>query len=372
MFLMGLLVTILFQTASATQVAPYFYTWGGAKYNSLSQARRDSTLDNAVYAFGITNGSCALDGSITEALSDIKSYISSGGKLTISFGGANGTYVETACTSENQLFNLIDKVIQQTGTQKLDFDIEGNQLFNVAATQRRTHVLARLQAKYPSLYLSLTLPVSPTGLPSAELNLIKSTVAGGVNINIINIMTMDYESNSNAMGKLSIQSAQNTVKQLATVYNTKSISELYAMLGITPMIGTNDDRTTFSLADAKLVSDFAKQNGVGLISYWAFNRDHEQRQAGSTDLNADSGVVQSDFEYYKIFKTASDAQKIQPPTPSPDPTQTCTSTNWVRGKYYAKGSIVKYTNGKLYIAKYRNPGYSPTNIYYWSPYSCSR
>jgi len=44
---------------------------------------------------------------------------------------------------------------------------------------------------------------------------------------------------------------------------------------------------------------------------------------------------------------------------------------WVAGKYYAVGSIVTYKNGKAYIAKYANPGYDPTiSTYFWSEYGC--
>ena len=44
---------------------------------------------------------------------------------------------------------------------------------------------------------------------------------------------------------------------------------------------------------------------------------------------------------------------------------------WVAGKYYAAGSIVTYKTGKAYIAKYANPGYDPTiSTYFWSPYGC--
>jgi hypothetical protein len=43
---------------------------------------------------------------------------------------------------------------------------------------------------------------------------------------------------------------------------------------------------------------------------------------------------------------------------------------WVQGQSYATGSVVSY-NGKLYRAKYANPGYNPTiSTYYWAPAAC--
>nr|WP_229698707.1 glycoside hydrolase family 19 protein [Wenjunlia tyrosinilytica] len=50
---------------------------------------------------------------------------------------------------------------------------------------------------------------------------------------------------------------------------------------------------------------------------------------------------------------------------------TCNHPNWVAGKSYATGDIVKYTDGKLYRATHDNPGYDPViSTWYWEPYSC--
>ncbi len=44
--------------------------------------------------------------------------------------------------------------------------------------------------------------------------------------------------------------------------------------------------------------------------------------------------------------------------------------SWVQGKAYAAGDVVKYTDGKLYIARFANPGYVPTiSTYYWAPFA---
>ncbi|GGX34923.1 glycoside hydrolase family 19 protein [Streptomyces lomondensis] len=45
--------------------------------------------------------------------------------------------------------------------------------------------------------------------------------------------------------------------------------------------------------------------------------------------------------------------------------------NWVAGKAYAAGDIVRYTDGKTYIAEHANPGYDPViSTWYWEPYAC--
>ncbi|MET7288686.1 glycoside hydrolase family 19 protein [Streptomyces sp. NPDC005573] len=44
---------------------------------------------------------------------------------------------------------------------------------------------------------------------------------------------------------------------------------------------------------------------------------------------------------------------------------------WVAGKSYATGDIVRYTDGRTYIAEHDNPGYDPIiSTWYWDPYSC--
>jgi hypothetical protein len=46
------------------------------------------------------------------------------------------------------------------------------------------------------------------------------------------------------------------------------------------------------------------------------------------------------------------------------------SNNWVQGQQYATGSVVSYS-GQNYVAKFANPGYTPTiSTYYWASSPC--
>jgi predicted chitinase/chitodextrinase len=52
-------------------------------------------------------------------------------------------------------------------------------------------------------------------------------------------------------------------------------------------------------------------------------------------------------------------------------TPTCDYPNWVAGRNYVTGNIVKYTDGKYYIAEHDNPGYDPIiSTWFWDPYTC--
>jgi predicted chitinase/chitodextrinase len=55
---------------------------------------------------------------------------------------------------------------------------------------------------------------------------------------------------------------------------------------------------------------------------------------------------------------------------TPPPTG-CDHPAWVQGQFYAAGSIVRYADGRYYIAEHDNPGYDPTvSTWYWDPYDC--
>jgi hypothetical protein len=153
--------------------------------------------------------------------------------------------------------------------------------------------------------VSFTLPVDPDGLPSDAMTLLKSTEAAGVNINIVNIMTMDYGTDGTqgrAEGTVAIASANGTFGQLQSLYPNLSAAQVWAMIGITPMIGYNDDSAEiFEPGDATNVTNFAEQHGIGLLSYWALQRD----QVGTAnDLDRFSRVNSSNYQFYNIMAAA--------------------------------------------------------------------
>ncbi|WP_433253592.1 glycoside hydrolase family 19 protein [Streptosporangium sp. CA-135522] len=59
------------------------------------------------------------------------------------------------------------------------------------------------------------------------------------------------------------------------------------------------------------------------------------------------------------------------PTPTPTSGPGCAYPNWVAGRAYVTGDIVKYTDGRFYRAEHDNPGYDPViSTWYWEPYTC--
>ncbi|MDB5930804.1 MAG: Chitinase, partial [Polaromonas sp.] len=300
------LVLGLGQTAGAVDVAPYFHYWSG----SLVTAKNVAGMDSTTLAFAVTRGSCALDIGFQQKLPDARNYVNAGGKLLISFGGADGVYAEIACKDDNQLFALIEKVMNDSGSRRIDFDVEGHQLLNTEGTARRSRVLARLQAKYPDMYVSFSLPAWLRGFDTNSMNLLKVTAAAGVRIDMVNMMAQSFGVGHvqslvpATVAQAAITAFRASALQIGTIYPNKTQTQINAMMGITPMIGTNDDGSTFTLADAQTVANFAKVNGVGLLSYWSFQRDRAQSRAGITPLNDYSGVAQANYQFHSIFKSA--------------------------------------------------------------------
>jgi chitinase len=299
--------------AHATEVAPYFYTWGfgsnSYKANSLMTAKNSGGVTAATLAFGVSGGGCTLGGGLEVIMNDpgtkadVQQFLSQGGKVILSFGGADGQYLESAC-SQTDMYNLIKNIMDTQAIHNLDFDVEGSQLGATSLNSTRNAVIKQLQAAYPDLYVSFTLPVDPSGLPSDAITLLQSAAAAGVNVSVVNIMTMDYGAGNvqgQTMGSVAVSSATGTEQQLKSIWPGKTDAQLWAMIGITPMIGINDDPAEiFQPSDATTITQLAEQNGVGLLSYWALQRD----QTGTNDLNRFSGVNTSDYQFYNIMAAA--------------------------------------------------------------------
>ena len=309
------------QASGAAEIAPYFHTWSST---TLMSARQASGLNSAILAFGVTHGTCVLDGSLPAMASDTRNFAAAGGQLMISFGGAGGTYVETACATDDEAFAVMEQVMLDTGIRRFDFDVEGAHILDTAGTARRSRVVARLQARYPDLQVSMSLPAWFTGFSLGGMEVLKTTIATGVRIDRVLVMAQSFGPaniltlSPATVGNGVITSFRAAAAQVAPLFPGKSQAQLYAMMGVTSMIGTNDDGSTFTLADADTVTAFVKTNGIGLLSWWSFQRDRAQSTSGATDINTYSGVAQSDYQFFNAFRNA-DGAIIAAPPPAPAP-----------------------------------------------------
>ncbi|WP_433888067.1 ricin-type beta-trefoil lectin domain protein [Streptomyces sp. CA-111067] len=308
----------------AHYAAPYAEVWNSP--SALTTVKNATGLKYFTLAFVIDGGGCnatfngdtsITDGSWTSAINSLRA---GGGDVIASFGGASGSEEALACTSVSSLEAQYKRVIDGLNLTRLDFDIEGSALSNTAANDRRNTALADLQSQYAAqgkrLDVDYTLPVNPTGLESNGLSLLNNAKSHGVNVNLVNIMTMDY-GGAMDMGNAAISAANALHGQLGQIWNTKSSAQLWAMEGNTPMIGVNDSSVeVFSTSDATDVANFAKTNGIQELSFWALGRDKACSSNGGSAQSGCSGTSQSPWQFSSIFNGITGGGGTTPPPPT--------------------------------------------------------
>jgi hypothetical protein len=298
---------------SHTEYAPYFYTWGWGNtaypFTGLADLKAKSGLSAVTLAFVLGNGGCSATRDIQDHLADVKAFVAGGGHVKASFGGADGTYLEASCSDDASMASAIEKFVDETGITDLDFDVEQGGVMDSTSNARRSKALKRVQGSR-GIQVAFTLAAfprdkwgTPGGITAASVDVVKAAVAAGVRISHVNLMTMDYGgyySTGYAMGDLAVSAVTDAAAQLKAIIPGLTDAQAFAMLGATPMIGRNDvSSETFTLTDARTLIAFARDKKLGLVSFWAINRD----QPGSS-LALSSLVNTRNFEFHDIFKTA--------------------------------------------------------------------
>jgi hypothetical protein len=276
---------------------------------------------------------------------EVKQIEALGGEVTISLGGYTGRdvavvarqyaenlengsqHLSAAAAEKAAIANLqaeYQSVINTYGVSHLDFDIEndtisgdGADLYQVVNDTEANHIrdlaIKKLEAANPDLKVTFTVATTPDGLADSSdsaggdvLGMLKLAKQDGVKIDIVNIMAMDYFSGAHHpdMGQTAIDAANAVHKQL------QGLGMGNVKIGITPMIGQNDNwqnpqtSEVFTLADARKVEAFAAATPwVAGMGAWELPRDREAGEDTTNTLPTDhtSGVVQDDWAFSSIF-----------------------------------------------------------------------
>src|SRR5262245_55690789 len=243
----------------------------------------------AVWGGGLGNVSNATFPNGTSVKSAIDSLTAAGRKVIISWGGASGS-VLSSCGSVAQAQAMYQSVYNAyPNISGQDFDIEGGVNLAVLAP-----ALAGLKAANPNKSISLTLPVLPTGLVSAGLNIVNAVHNAGLHPDTINIMAMDYGSANDNGGNMLLsaqQAAQATRNQTGD------------MIGVTPMIGQNDTQgEIFTLSDASGFVSWARgQTFINRLAFWSMSRDNGGCPGQTFASPTCSGVAQGTWQFSQIF-----------------------------------------------------------------------
>jgi len=310
--------------AAATAVpahvfSPYFEAYNGDSPLTLSQ---QSGAKYLVMAFIQTAsaGSCTAywDGDSSTPISsstfgsDIAAIQAAGGNVIASFGGFSadhgGTDIADSCGNVSQIAAVYESVITTYNLSRIDLDIEDNSLTNSAGITRRNQAVAMVESwaasNGRSVQFSYTMPTTTTGLDSSGLAVLQNAIANGATVGIANIMTFDYFIGTTQEMATDTESAANGLfNQLKSLYPSKSAAQLWAMTGITEMVGIDDFGApeTFTTADAGTVLNWAESMGVGELSFWALQRDNGGCP-GTAGSDTCSGISQSTWFFSHTFE----------------------------------------------------------------------
>ncbi|MDO8121272.1 glycosyl hydrolase family 18 [Isoptericola sp. b490] len=309
---------------------------------------------------------------------------STGGEVSVSFGGQAGTSLASACTDAGRLHAAYQAVVDRYRPASLDLDVEGAALSDAAGVARRAAAVKAVQDAASSagapLPVWLTLPVGRDGLTSEGVHAVRAMLSAGVDLAGVNGMTMDFGVATSASAPLS-----DTVRTAATALQRQvgsawdgagrrlSAAQAWNRVGVTVMIGQSDVPTErFTIADANAVATFASTQGVGRVSMWSLNRDATCAPPLPTVLTvvqtSCSGVDQRGQSFARALSAgldtlpASDATATAAPTPDPSPSPDDPATSpypiWDPYGTYPGGTKVVWHH-KVYQARYWTSGVAP-------------
>jgi hypothetical protein len=273
----------------------------------LDQAATQAGLKAFTTAFVIGSGCTPIWGDTLPVTSDptvtgeITKAESEGATPIVSFGGESGIELAQSCTNLSQLEAAYQSVINTLHVTHIDFDIEGAAIADTATNNLRFQAIKELEAANPGLVVSVTIPTFPTGPDSNGDAFLRQASTDGVSISVINVMAMDYyggfDTSGASMGSYAVEAAQDTLSFVKTIWP----GDTYANIGVTPMIGQNDDPAeVFTEANAQTLVSFATANHLGRLAFWSVDRD--QPCTGSVSgLPSCSEISQQPLDFTKIF-----------------------------------------------------------------------
>ncbi|SHG05142.1 chitinase [Streptoalloteichus hindustanus] len=229
-------------------------------------------------------------------INQIRELKAMGGDVVIATGGALGPYLEHVCGSASALAGAYRKVLDATGSNHLDVDVEAS-----IPADTVNQALATVQRERgTSVSYTLRVQGQDYGVDPFSLQILHSAARHKVDV-LVNPMLMNF-GYSGDWGDAMVSAANATLRQMKEVWPGKSDAELKAKLGVTPMIGRNDTGMTTTQAHARKVLSFAQANRIGFIGFWSVGRDNGRCSGGGVSPTC-SGIRQSDYEFTNIFKS---------------------------------------------------------------------
>jgi chitinase len=260
----------------------------GQKVFTLAFVLADSTGCNPSWG-----GTIPLDDA--RILNDISALRAMGGEVIVATGCAAGPYLEYTCGSADALAAAYRRILDVTGTNHLDVDVEAT-----IPQDTVNQALAQVQGER-GMMVSYTMRVQGDdyGMDPYSVQVLQSAAAHGVDV-LVNPMTMEFGSGRPDWGDAVIAAAEASLGQLRQIWPGMSDADLRRHLGVTPMIGRNFNGRVFELDDARQLVDWANANHIGRLAFWSAGRDNGSCPGGGVSPTC-SSIAQGDLEFTSIF-----------------------------------------------------------------------
>ena len=257
--------------------------WGWGGFDVLSERY----ADNSQYQ------------GIKKSIRDIRDI---GGDVTISLGGLNGVAIWEATQDVDILYNTYKEIVEGYGLTRLDLDIEGGSATNKAHNIENAKAIKKVQDE-TGVDVVLTLAVLPSGLTQVQLDVLEAYLSQGVDVELVNIMTMCYGPSTllpgENYGTASLRAVDSTKDQLKEYFKkyadiNLSDAQAYRKIGTTPSVGFEGEAHPIFTAEwTELVVNHAIDRKIGMTSMWCINRD--------SMAQSNKGIV-SPYEHTSLFK----------------------------------------------------------------------
>lgn len=293
----------LASTTPTTTVVPYVDVT--LTSTPLVEMAAATGVTDVVLAFALaTGGACTPSWGGVRPLTDpvllaeIAGFRGRGGRVAVATGGADGPYLENTCATSQELASAYEAVLDATGSDRLDVDIEAG-----IPTGTVVQALRRLQdARGTDITLTLRVTGPQAGLEAPALDLVRAAEAAGVRFGV-NAMVMNYPFRG-SWAQAMVDAVDATTAQLRAVRPAAGPSEVAATLGITLMIGRTDTGPVTTLADARTVASAASARGLRDVRFWSLTRDNGDCPGAATATFDCSGVEQAPYGFTEIVRDA--------------------------------------------------------------------
>jgi chitinase len=272
--------------------------------DTLIEAAEGSGLRQFVLSFVLSDaGACRPswggirsvdDPALAAEIADLRA---AGGDVTVASGGADGSYLENACSDAESLAGAYAQVLEATGSRRLEVDVEQD-----VPLATVVEALARLQQERDTeLTLTLQVESAERGLTDQAVAALSAAAAAGLHVRV-NAMVMNFPYSRDWAGAMTT-AADRIAAQIVQVRPDLDEAGARRILGLTFMIGRNDTGPVTTLGDATTLAEYAAGGGAGSVAFWSAGRDNGDCPDGAVQSTC-SGIAQ---DRYAFGRTLADA-----------------------------------------------------------------